>query len=213
MEEENNSFLWGILGFFVPIVGLILFILWNNTKKKSAKAAGIGALIRVIITVIFVVFFFIFFTFAIITGERIDGECDIFDEECTMDRFESTEYNTKEIKLYVNEKEYIVSLEDNSSAIGLLKKLKTGDIHVKATDYGNFEKVGSLDFDLPSNDKNIITEAGDLILYQNNKICLYYDTNTYSLTKIGHINNINPDEFRSILGEGDVEYTLSIMYK
>ena len=214
MEDEKNSFLWGILGFFVPIVGLILFILWNNTKKKSAKAAGLGALIRVIVTIFFVILFFIFFAFAIVTGERIiDDDCDPFDEDCTVERYESINYNTNEIKLFVNEKEYIVTLEDNSTARALLKKLRSGDVHVKAIDNSNFEKVGSLDFDLPSNDNYITTEVGDLILYQSNKLCLYYDVNSYNLTKIGHINNINPDEFRSVLGQGEVEFTLSIMYK
>lgn len=215
MEEENNSFLWGILGFFVPIVGLILFILWNNTKKKSARAAGLGALIRVIITVIIMALFFIFFAFALITGDRIiDDECDPFDEDCYSGVFENmNDYNQNEIKLFVNEKEYVVSLEDNSTARSLLKKLKNSDVHVKASDYENFEKVGTLDFDLPSNDKYITTTAGDLILYQNNKLCLYYDVNSYNLTKIGHINNINPEEFKSVLGQGDVEFTLSLMYK
>jgi hypothetical protein len=44
-EVKDEGFMWGILGWFVPIVGLILFFVWNNTKPKSAKAALIGALI------------------------------------------------------------------------------------------------------------------------------------------------------------------------
>lgn len=44
---------WGVLGFFFPLVGLILFCVWNATKPKSAKAAGIGALISVCIGVLF----------------------------------------------------------------------------------------------------------------------------------------------------------------
>ena len=39
---------WAILGFFIPIAGLILFLLWFDTKPKTAKAAGKGALVSLI---------------------------------------------------------------------------------------------------------------------------------------------------------------------
>lgn len=45
--NDSGSAGWGVLGFFIPIVGLILFLVWKDTKPKSAKAAGIGALIYV----------------------------------------------------------------------------------------------------------------------------------------------------------------------
>ena len=44
MEDQGN-FGWAVLGFFFPIVGLILFLCWMDTKKKSSKQAGIGALV------------------------------------------------------------------------------------------------------------------------------------------------------------------------
>lgn len=47
--NPNISFIWGLLGYFIPIVGLVLFIIWKNDKPKDSKAAGIGALIRVVI--------------------------------------------------------------------------------------------------------------------------------------------------------------------
>lgn len=49
VNSENLFVLWGVISFFVPIVGLILFCVWNKTKPKDAKAAGIGALARVVI--------------------------------------------------------------------------------------------------------------------------------------------------------------------
>lgn len=50
---------WGILGFFIPIVGIVLFFVWRKNNKKSSKAAGIGALIGVIISVILTVVYFV----------------------------------------------------------------------------------------------------------------------------------------------------------
>lgn len=48
---DNGGFGWGLLGFCIPLVGLILFLVWKDTKPRTSKAAGIGALIGFIISV------------------------------------------------------------------------------------------------------------------------------------------------------------------
>lgn len=45
--QDNGGFLWGLLGCCIPLVGLILFLVWRDTKPKTSKAAGIGALVSV----------------------------------------------------------------------------------------------------------------------------------------------------------------------
>lgn len=50
---DNGGFLWGLLGCCVPVAGLILFLIWKDTKPKTAKAAGIGALVCVCISVVY----------------------------------------------------------------------------------------------------------------------------------------------------------------
>ena len=42
--DDSGSIGWGVLGCCIPVVGLILFLVWHDTKPKNAKAAGIGAL-------------------------------------------------------------------------------------------------------------------------------------------------------------------------
>jgi len=56
---DNGGFGWGLLGFCIPIVGLILFLVWKGEKPKTAKAAGMGALISVIIGVVFYILLFV----------------------------------------------------------------------------------------------------------------------------------------------------------
>lgn len=51
-QVDNGSIGWGFLGFCIPLVGLILFLVWKDSKPKSAKNAGIGALIGVGINVL-----------------------------------------------------------------------------------------------------------------------------------------------------------------
>ena len=53
--EDNGGFGWGLLGFCIPIVGLVLFLVWKDTKPKTAKVAGMGALISVFLSVVFYV--------------------------------------------------------------------------------------------------------------------------------------------------------------
>ncbi len=50
--EEKASFGWAVLGFFIPLVGLILYLVWRNEQPAKAKKAGIGALVGVIVNII-----------------------------------------------------------------------------------------------------------------------------------------------------------------
>lgn len=54
-EVDNGGFLWGLLGCCIPIVGLVLFLVWKDSKPKTAKAAGIGALVSVVLGVLYYV--------------------------------------------------------------------------------------------------------------------------------------------------------------
>lgn len=103
-----------------------------------------------------------------------------------------------------------VKTADNSSAKALLELLKNGDISIDAHDYGGFEKVGSLGTRIPTNDEQITTQPGDLILYQGDQITLYYDTNSWSFTRLGRVQGVTAGELKAILGDGDVTMTLSL---
>ena len=50
---DNGGFLWGLLGCCIPIVGLVLFLVWKDTKPKTSKATGIGALVGVILMILY----------------------------------------------------------------------------------------------------------------------------------------------------------------
>lgn len=45
---DSGSFGWGVLGFFFPLIGFILFFVWMNSKPLSGKKALIGAIIGVV---------------------------------------------------------------------------------------------------------------------------------------------------------------------
>lgn len=51
-SNDSGSFGWAVLGFFIPIVGLVLYLVWRDTAPNNARMAGKGALISVIISAI-----------------------------------------------------------------------------------------------------------------------------------------------------------------
>ncbi len=112
--------------------------------------------------------------------------------------------------IIIGEHTLTVKLADNSSAKALLELLKAGDITVEAHDYGGFEKVGALGTELPTNDEHITTEPGDVILYQGDQITVYYDTNSWSFTRLGKVQGVTAEELKAILGDGDVTMVLSL---
>ena len=53
IQEDNGGFGWGVLGCCIPVVGLVLWLVWKDTKPKTAKAVGIGALVSVGISIVY----------------------------------------------------------------------------------------------------------------------------------------------------------------
>ncbi len=143
-------------------------------------------------------------------GLNIDKDAFDYAEKALKETSELAMEDEKEFIIEVNDKELLVKVEDNSSSKALIEKLKEGDISIDAHDYGNFEKVGSLGFELPRNDEQITTKAGDVILYQGTEITIYYDTNSWNFTKLGEITNIEGKELKELLGDGNVTLTLRL---
>lgn len=56
-QDDAPSIGFAVLGFFLPLVGLILYLIWKDKTPKKAKSAGKGALIgfcvNIVITVIY----------------------------------------------------------------------------------------------------------------------------------------------------------------
>ncbi len=106
------------------------------------------------------------------------------------------------VQIMVGDDFFSINMEDNTSAEAFVDKVNHGGLTIDMHDYGSFEKVGDLPWELPTNDEEITTVPGDLILYQGNKITVYYDENTWNFTKLGHI-NATEDEIKAVFGGAD----------
>ena len=104
----------------------------------------------------------------------------------------------------VGDSAFSVDLADNSSAKAFKDKLRSEPVKLEMHDYGSFEKVGNLPWELPRNDEKITTKPGDLILYQGNQITVYYAENTWEFTRLGSLNAEEEEIIEAFGGKDDV---------
>ena len=99
---------------------------------------------------------------------------------------------TYKVKAIINEKEYIINLENNATAKSFIEMLP---LKLEMNELNGNEKYYYLDSSLPTNSSNPkYIEKGDLMLYNDDCLVLFYKSfnTSYNYTKIGHIDNM-PD--------------------
>ena len=101
-----------------------------------------------------------------------------------------------------------VTWEDNESVKELMEYAKD-EITIKMNIYGGFEQVGSIGKNIKSNDTQINTNPGDIVLYNSNNIVVFFGTNSWSYTKLGHV-NLSNEELNKLLNKDSVILTIEI---
>ncbi|MBE5838419.1 cyclophilin-like fold protein [Butyrivibrio sp.] len=102
-----------------------------------------------------------------------------------------------------------VDWEDNQAVEALRDMAKDGDITIQMSMYGDFEQVGSIGQSLPRDDKQTTTSSGDIVLYSGNQMVVFYGSNSWSYTRLGHISDKDEAEMADLLSNGDVTITIS----
>ena len=102
------------------------------------------------------------------------------------------------------------TLTDNEATRELAKLLEQGDMTIRMSEYGGFEKVGALPQSLPTSNTQITTVPGDIMLYQGNQMVIFYGSNSWSYTRLGKIDGATASNLRQFLGNGDITLTLSL---
>ena len=114
-----------------------------------------------------------------------------------------------ELKMRINGTAVTVQWEDNEAVAALKEAVKDKPLTVQMSMYGGFEQVGSLGMSLPRNDTRITTSPGDVILYSGNQMVVFYGSNTWAYTRLGHITDKTPAELTQLLSNGNVTITLT----
>lgn len=134
----------------------------------------------------------------------LNGSYDVLIE---LDESEEEEASMMQMK--INDTPVTVAWEDNES-VSALKELAANDLTIQMSMYGGFEQVGSIGQRLPSSDVQTSTSSGDIVLYSSNQLVVFYGSNSWAYTRLGHITDKTPEEMRTLLSNGDVTITLSV---
>jgi len=140
------------------------------------------------------------------TNDSIDHSA-ISDEKTIIERDDIMEEFTPKINITIHDKSFSATLEDNETSREFIKRLP---LSISMNELNKNEKYYYFDHPLPSNATKIDKiNSGDIMLYGNDCLVLFYDTfNTdYSYTRIGKLDN--PNNIKSIVGNGNMNIYIS----
>ena len=111
--------------------------------------------------------------------------------------------------LSIDDAPLTVQWEDNETVSELLAAAQNSTIVVSASRYGGFEQVGSLPQDFSRNDVQTTAQPGDIVLYSGNQLVIFFGSNSWSYTRLGHVNGMSSEELSDLLNEDSVMIELS----
>ena len=132
--------------------------------------------------------------------ETETAEVETTETELTEENQENT------MRLLIGETEVPVTWEENTS-VDALKDLCP--LTIQMSMYGGFEQVGPIGQSIVSDDQQTSTDYGDIVLYSGNQIVVFYGTNSWAYTRLGHV-ELSQQEMRDLLANGDVTITFEI---
>ena len=110
-----------------------------------------------------------------------------------------SEASKQVLTLTIDGKTMDVQWEDNDTVSELFDYVKDEHIVVHSSAYGGFEQVGSLPRSFSRNDVQMTTEPGDIVLYSGDQLVVFFGSNSWSYTKLGHI-NLAAEKLAELLG-------------
>ena len=119
-----------------------------------------------------------------------------------------TPEESAKMKVQIGNYTFTATLEENTAVNELKEMMRRGPVTIQMSDYGGFEKVGSLGRSLTRSDSQTTTSAGDIVLYNGNQIVMFYGSNSWGYTRLGHIDDLT--HWREALGSGNITATLSL---
>ena len=111
------------------------------------------------------------------------------------------------MQLKIGDTPLSVSWEDNAAVQALEELCAQAPLSISMTRYGGFEQVGPIGQTLPREDAQTTTQPGDLVLYSGDQLVVFYGSNSWAYTRLGHITDATQEELSALLKE-DTTITL-----
>ena len=207
------------LAAYVLITAMTVFLLGCGNSKTGA-ASGTEAAAEEISS-------------SALTGDQqqvVDESVNVTNEESSSEALSSEEQKTeseeitgsdsevqtaeeeavKTLQMKIADTVVEVAWEDNESVEALRKLCEEEPLTIEMSMYGGFEQVGSIGSNLPRNDVETTTSAGDIVLYSGDRIVVFYGSNSWAYTRLGHITDQDEAGMTQLLSNGDVTITVSL---
>lgn len=126
------------------------------------------------------------------------------------DASKTLEEETAMLQMKIGDTAVAVEWEENDSVEALAALCEETPLVIEMSMYGGFEQVGPIGASLPRSDVQTTTAAGDIVLYAGDQIVVFYGSNSWAYTRLGHITDKSAAALAELLGHGDVRLTLSI---
>ena len=134
------------------------------------------------------------------TGSRVHGAAS------PENKFVAKARKEQARKIILEHTDDSVTSEKNDLTAALQKILP---LTIKMSPYGGFEQVGSIGQSIPSEDKQLTTQYGDIVLYAGNKLVIFYGSNSWDYTRLGHI-DLSKQELTALLNRDGVTVQLVV---
>ena len=123
---------------------------------------------------------------------------------------EPTEKQSVSLRMTIGDTPVSVAWEDGDAVEALRELCREKPLTIDMSMYGGFEQVGSIGTALPTADRQTTTSPGDIVLYSGNQIVVFYGSNSWSYTRLGHITDQDNEGMAELLSQGDVTITISV---
>lgn len=109
----------------------------------------------------------------------------------------NTNKSSMKISITAGGKTVTATLVKNAATEKLREMLSAGPLSYTSNDNG-FETYGDIGQTLPTSNESITAAPGDILLYASRYICIFWGANTYSYTRLGHVDGMSADEIKDI---------------
>ncbi len=137
-------------------------------------------------------------------------DADRGSETPPQDEADQTRAKDTELQMTINDTPVTVEWEDNESVQALKELCREQTLTINMSMYGGFEQVGSIGAALPQNDEQTTTSPGDIVLYSGDQMVVFYGSNSWTYTRLGHITDQSESDMTQLLANGDTTVTVGL---
>ena len=147
------------------------------------------------------------------TTKAIEETTDLQEEVTQAQNDEPSEHADEisvDLQMTIGNTPVSVDWEDNEAAEALKDLCRNQPLTIQMSMYGGFEQVGPIGTALPHNDVQTTTSAGDIVLYSGDQMVVFYGSNSWAYTRLGHITDKSAEDMTDLLSNGDTVITISL---